>query len=343
MQNIRELNYDAVETHFLNMGEKKFRAKQVWEWLWQKHAHSFSDMTNLSKDLRLKLETDFTLPALRVDATQHSEDGTLKSRFRTHDNHLVEGVLIPTEMRKTACVSSQIGCSLSCKFCATGYMERKRNLTFDEIYDEVVLLNQQSEKVYQQKLTNIVFMGMGEPLLNYSNVLKAIERISAEDGLFMSPKRITVSTAGVAKQIKKLGDDKVRFKLALSLHAPTDAKRNEIMPINETNNIKALIEALNYFYKQTGNEITFEYILFKNLNDSEKDADDLVKIYRQVPADLINIIEYNPIDNFRFTKPEEEATDPVMSYLEKNKVNARLRRSRGKDIDAACGQLANKG
>jgi 23S rRNA (adenine2503-C2)-methyltransferase len=343
MQNIRELNYDAVETHFLNMGEKKFRAKQVWEWLWQKHAHSFSDMTNLSKDLRLKLEADFTLPALKVDATQHSEDGTLKSRFRTHDNHLVEGVLIPTEMRKTACVSSQIGCSLSCKFCATGYMERKRNLTFDEIYDEVVLLNQQSEKVYQQKLTNIVFMGMGEPLLNYSNVLKAIERISAEDGLFMSPKRITVSTAGVAKQIKKLGDDKVRFKLALSLHAPTDAKRNEIMPINETNNIKALIEALNYFYKQTGNEITLEYILFKNLNDSEKDADDLVKIYRQIPADLINIIEYNPIDNFRFTKPEEEATDAFMIYLEKNKVNARLRRSRGKDIDAACGQLANKG
>jgi 23S rRNA (adenine2503-C2)-methyltransferase len=343
MQNIRELNYDAVETHFLNMGEKKFRAKQVWEWLWQKHAHSFSDMTNLSKELRLKLEADFTLPALRIDATQHSEDGTLKSRFRTHDNHLVEGVLIPTEMRKTACVSSQIGCSLSCKFCATGYMERKRNLTFDEIYDEVVLLNQQSEKVYQQKLTNIVFMGMGEPLLNYSNVLKAIERISAEDGLFMSPKRITVSTAGVAKQIKKLGDDKVRFKLALSLHAPTDTKRNEIMPINETNNIKALIEALIYFYKQTGNEITLEYILFKNLNDSEKDADDLVKIYRQIPADLINIIEYNPIDNFRFTKPEEEATDAFMSYLEKNKVNARLRRSRGKDIDAACGQLANKG
>jgi 23S rRNA (adenine2503-C2)-methyltransferase len=343
MQNIRELSYDAVESHFLNMGEKKFRAKQVWEWLWQKHAHSFSDMTNLSKDLRLKLESDFTLPALRIDASQHSEDGTLKSRFRTHDNHLVEGVLIPTEMRKTACVSSQIGCSLSCKFCATGYMERKRNLTFDEIYDEVVLLNQQSEKVYQQKLTNIVFMGMGEPLLNYSNVLKAIERITSEDGLFMSPKRITVSTAGVAKQIKKLGDDKVRFKLALSLHAPTDAKRNEIMPINETNNIKALIEALNYFYKQTGNEITFEYILFKNLNDSEKDADDLVKIYRQVPADLINIIEYNPIDNFRFTKPDEEATDAFMNYLEKNKVNARLRKSRGKDIDAACGQLANKG
>jgi 23S rRNA (adenine2503-C2)-methyltransferase len=343
MENIRHLSLNDIESHFLKMGEKKFRAKQVWEWLWQKHAASFDDMTNLSKDLRLKLQEEFTLPALIVDATQHSDDGTLKSRFKTFDNHLVEGVLIPTEKRKTACVSSQIGCSLSCKFCATGYMERKRNLTYDEIYDEVVLLNKQSEATYNQKLTNIVFMGMGEPLLNYKNVLKSIERISAEDGLFMSPTRITVSTAGVAKQIKQLGDDKVRFKLALSLHAPTDAKRNEIMPINETNNIKVLIEALNYFYKQTGNEITFEYILFKNLNDSEKDADDLIKIYRQVPADLINIIEYNPISEFRFTKPDEEVTDNFMSYLESHKVNARLRRSRGKDIDAACGQLANKG
>lgn len=342
-QNIRHLSASELDEYFLKMGEKKFRAKQVWEWLWQKHAHSFDDMTNLSKDLRSKLQQEFILPALTVETTQHSDDGTLKSRFKTFDGHLVEGVLIPTEKRKTACVSSQIGCSLSCKFCATGYMERKRNLTYDEIYDEVVLLNKQSEATYNQKLTNIVFMGMGEPLLNYKNVLKSIERISAEDGLFMSPTRITVSTAGVAKQIKQLGDDKVKFKLALSLHAPTDAKRAQIMPINETNNIKALIEALNYFYKQTGNEITFEYILFKNLNDSQKDADDLIKIYRQVPADLINIIEYNPISEFRFTKPDEETTDNFMSYLESNKVNARLRRSRGKDIDAACGQLANKG
>ena len=342
-QNIRHLSALELDAYFLQMGEKKFRSKQVWEWLWQKQAHSFDDMTNLSKDLRSKLQQEFILPALTVDATQHSDDGTLKSRFKTFDGHLVEGVLIPTEKRKTACVSSQIGCSLSCKFCATGYMERKRNLTYDEIYDEVVLLNQQSEKTFNQKLTNIVFMGMGEPLLNYKNVLKSIERISAEDGLFMSPTRITVSTAGVAKQIKQLGDDKVRFKLALSLHAATDEKRNQIMPINESNNIKVLIEALNYFYKQTGNEITFEYILFKNLNDSQKDADDLIKIYRQVPADLINIIEYNPISEFRFTKPDEETTDNFMSYLESNRVNARLRRSRGKDIDAACGQLANKG
>jgi len=342
LPNIRHLDTPELETYFESIGDKKFRVKQVREWLWQKHAHSFDDMTNLSKDLRNRLAKDFSLPALQIDATQNSTDGTIKSRFKTFDGHLIEGVLIPTEERKTACVSSQIGCSLSCKFCATGYMDRKRNLDYDEIYDQVVMINQQSEAGFGKKLSNIVFMGMGEPLLNYSNVLKAIERISAEDGLFMSPKRITVSTAGVSKQIRKLGDDKVRFKLALSLHAANDAKRNTIMPINETNNIKVLIEALNYFYKQTGNEITLEYILFKDLNDSEKDAQELIKIYRQVPADLINIIEYNPIDAFRFTKPDEETVNNFMQTLEANRVNARLRRSRGKDIDAACGQLANK-
>jgi len=342
-QNIRHLPLKDLENYFSSIGEPKFRVKQVNEWLWQKHAHSFDDMSNISKGLRAKLASEFTLPALTIETSQHSEDGTVKSRFKTFDGHFIEGVLIPTEERKTACVSSQIGCSLTCKFCATGYMERKRNLTFDEIYDQVVLINKQSESAYQQKLTNIVFMGMGEPLLNYNNVLAAIERISAEDGLFMSPKRITVSTAGVAKQIKHLGDNKVKFKLALSLHAATDKKRNEIMPINESNNIAALVEALNYFYKETGNEITFEYILLKGFNDSQKDAEDLIKLYRQVPADLVNIIEYNTIDAFKFYKPDEEVVDEFMNFLDKNRVNARLRRSRGKDIDAACGQLANKG
>ncbi|WP_276480097.1 23S rRNA (adenine(2503)-C(2))-methyltransferase RlmN [Paraflavitalea pollutisoli] len=341
-KNIRHLTLEELNGYFETLGEKKFRAKQVYEWLWLKQAQSFDAMTNLSKDLRAKLADNFTLPALTVDATQYSADGTVKSRFRTHDGHLVEGVLIPAEERKTACVSSQIGCSLSCKFCATGYMARKRNLDYDEIFDQVVLINQQSERVYQKKLTNIVFMGMGEPLLNYRNVLKSIERITSPDGLGMSPRRITVSTAGVAKQIKQLGDDDVRFKLALSLHAANDIKRNEIMPINESNNLQALIESLNYFYKKTGNEITFEYILFNNFNDSLKDADELIRIYRQVPADLVNIIEYNPIDMATFRKPEENVVNNFMAYLEKNRVNARLRRSRGKDIDAACGQLANK-
>ena len=341
-KNIRELTLQDLESYFQELGQQKFRAKQVYEWLWQKQAHSFEAMTNLSKDLRLKLTEHFSLPALKIDATQYSADGTIKSRFKTFDDHFVEGVLIPTESRQTACVSSQIGCSLSCKFCATGYMERKRNLNFDEIYDEAVLINQQSERVYGKKLSNIVFMGMGEPLLNYKNVLTAIDRITSPDGLAMSPRRITVSTAGVAKMIKQLADDNVRFKLALSLHAANDAKRHEIMPINDTNNIKSLIEALNYFYRQTRNEITFEYILFNNFNDSLKDADELIRIYRQVPSDLVNIIEYNPIDFATFEKPEEQRVQAFMNYLEKHKVNARLRRSRGKDIDAACGQLANK-
>jgi len=341
-KNIRQLNLTELESFFESMGEKKFRAKQVWEWLWQKHAHSFADMTNLSKELRQKLGENFSLPVLTVDATQYSADGTVKSRFKTHEGHLCEGVLIPTESRYTACVSSQIGCSLSCRFCATGYIERKRNIDFDEIYDEVVLINEQSEKVYGKKLSNIVFMGMGEPLLNYRNVLKAIDRITSPDGLGMSPRRITVSTAGVAKMIKQLGDDKVKFKLALSLHAANDIKRHEIMPINDSNNIESLVEALNYFYKQTKNEITFEYILFKDFNDSLKDADELIKLYRQVPVDLINLIEYNPIDAAKFEKPEEDKVESFMHYLQKHKVNVRLRRSRGKDIDAACGQLANK-
>ena len=342
VKNIRQLRFDELQQFMETIGEKKFRTTQVWEWLWKKHAHSFADMTNLSKELRQKLGEHFSLPALAVDATQYSADGTVKSRFKTYDGHLCEGVLIPTESRFTACVSSQIGCSLSCRFCATGYIERKRNLEFDEIYDEVVLINQQAERVYGKKLSNIVFMGMGEPLLNYRNVLRAIERITAEDGLAMSPRRITVSTAGVAKMIRQLGDDKVRFKLALSLHAANDQKRNEIMPINETNNLKALIDALNYFYKETKNEITLEYILFNNFNDSNHDADELIKVYRQVPADLVNIIEYNPIDFAKFEKPTEKRMEEFMAYLAKHKVNARLRRSRGKDIDAACGQLANK-
>ncbi len=341
MKNLREISLPELEVMMADLGEPKFRAKQVHEWVWQKHAADINDMTNLSKALREKLSQEFFIPKVKMHHSQYSSDGTIKNRLQLHDGYYVESVLIPTEKRMTACVSSQVGCSLSCKFCATGYMDRKRNLDFDEIVDEVTLLNELAEKHYNKRLSNIVFMGMGEPLLNYKNVMKAIEKISSPEGLGMSPRRITVSTAGVAKMIKQLGDDQVRFKLALSLHAANDRKRNEIMAINETNNLASLVEALNYFYKATGNEITLEYILFKNFNDSEKDAEDLVKLYRKIPADLVNIIEYNPIDAARFEKPDEEVTDAFMKYLSDNRVNVRLRHSRGKDIDAACGQLAN--
>jgi 23S rRNA (adenine2503-C2)-methyltransferase len=342
VKNIRSLTLPQLKEYFELIGDKKFRAIQAYEWLWKKNARSFDDMSNLSLDLRKKLAAEFELNAMTVDATQHSSDGTLKSRFKTYDGHLLEGVIIPTEKRNTACVSSQIGCSLSCKFCATGLMDRKRNLHFDEIYDQVAILNEQSEKMYGTGITNIVYMGMGEPLLNYSNVLKSIERITASDSMAMSPKRITVSTAGVAKMIKQLGDDKVRFNLALSLHAATDEKRNKIMAINETNNIAALTEALNYFYEQTKNDITLEYVLLKGENDSIEDAEALVKVYRKIPTHLVNVIEYNSVAGIPFLKSDEDTTQLFTDYLAKQRVNVRLRRSRGKDIDAACGQLANK-
>jgi 23S rRNA (adenine2503-C2)-methyltransferase len=340
-KNIRHLNVEELEQLMTSWGEPKFRAKQVHEWIWKKHAGHINDMTNLSKTLREKLNAGYYIPKVKVHHSQYSSDGTIKNRLELHDGYYVESVLIPTEKRMTVCVSSQVGCSLSCKFCATGFLPRKRNLDFDEIVDEVTLANEQALKHYGKGLTNIVFMGMGEPLLNYKNLLKAIDMISSPDGLGMSPRRVTVSTAGVAKMIHQLGDDQVRFKLALSLHAANDRKRQEIMPINEKNKIDELVDALNHFYKMTKNEITFEYILFKNLNDSLQDADELVKIYRRVPADLVNIIEYNTIEKARFTKPDDEVVDQFMKYLENKRVNARLRRSRGKDIDAACGQLAN--
>jgi 23S rRNA (adenine2503-C2)-methyltransferase len=340
MKNLRHLTQEQLEHLIADVGEKPFRVKQINDWIWKKGVSSIDDMLNLSKATRDELSKNYTLEKLNIDHTQVSDDTTLKNRFILHDGDYVEGVLIPTDTRMTACVSSQVGCSLSCKFCATGYMDRKRNLNFDEIYDQVFHLNQQSLSHYGKGLSNIVYMGMGEPLLNYVQVLKSIEKITSPEGMGMSPSRITVSTAGVSKMIKKLADDKVRFNLAVSLHAASDIKRNEIMPINETNNLKILIEALNYFYKATKNPITFEYILFANFNDSVEDADDLIKICRQVPS-KVNIIEYNPIDLASFAKPSEEKVEAFMQYLDRNKVNARLRRSRGKDIDAACGQLAN--
>lgn len=341
MKNLRELSFEQLQNQLKEWGEPAFRAKQIDEWLWKKFAGSIDEMSNLSKALREKLKAQYFIPKIEIHHSQHSSDGTIKNRMVLHDGHYIESVLIPTDKRMTVCVSSQVGCSLSCKFCATGYLPRKRNLGFDEIIDQVVIVNEQALKHYDKGLTNIVFMGMGEPLLNYKNVMQAIEKITSPDSLGMSPRRITVSTAGVAKMIRQLADDQVRFKLALSLHAANDAKRDEIMPINESNNLKELVEALNYFHLMTKNEITFEYILFNNFNDSLKDADELIKLYRRVPVDLVNIIEYNPIDLADFSKPNEDVTDKFMQYLESKKVNARLRRSRGKDIDAACGQLAN--
>jgi 23S rRNA (adenine2503-C2)-methyltransferase len=340
-KDIRKLSEEELKNIFLEKGDNAFRARQVYDWLWNKSARSFDEMTNLSKETRKWLNETFVILPIAVDNAQVSSDATIKSAFRLHDDHLIEGVLIPADSRMTACVSSQVGCSLSCKFCATGYMDRKRNLEPGEIYDQVVTISQQAADNYEQPLSNIVFMGMGEPLLNYANVLSAIDKITSPKGLGMSPKRITVSTAGVAKMIKKLADDEVKFNLALSLHAANDKKRNQIMPINETNNLDVLVEALQYFYKKTRNRITLEYIVFKNFNDSIEDAAELYDFAKKVPT-KINIIEYNPISEASFENTEEDKLDAFAQFLEQKGVIVNVRRSRGKDIDAACGQLANK-
>ncbi|MCB9267385.1 MAG: 23S rRNA (adenine(2503)-C(2))-methyltransferase RlmN [Lewinellaceae bacterium] len=342
-KDIRQLSQSELEEVFKGIGEPRFRAKQVHEWLWKKGAHSFDAMTNLSRKLREFLDENFAINGIAIDKVQHSTDGTIKSRFRLHDGHLIESVLIPVpaDNRYTACVSSQVGCSLTCKFCATGRMKRVRNLDAGEIYDQVVLVNRQSEEKFGHPLTNIVYMGMGEPLLAYKNVLESVDRLTSPDGLNMSPRRITISTAGIAKMIKKLADDEVKFNLALSLHAADDTKRDQIMPINEQNNLDSLMEALRYFYRKTRNRISYEYIAFQNFNEGLEDAARLAELCRHFPV-RVNIIEYNPIDGAPFLKAAEHRIDDFAKYLREQGVMVTVRRSRGKDIDAACGQLANK-
>ena len=340
-RNIRELSLEEMQKVFVENGEKAFRAKQLYEWLWKKSARSFEEMTNLSKNQRKLLEENFEIPAVIVAEEQISEDKTVKNAFKLADGKITEGVLIPTTNRMTACISSQVGCSLTCKFCATGKLKLMRNIGFDEIYDQVAIIKEQAEKYYGRPLSNIVYMGMGEPLLNYRQLLKSIDRITAEDGLGMSPKRITVSTAGIAKLIKKLGDDQVKFNLALSLHAANDEKRSEIMPINEQNNLEVLAEALQYFHQKTGTRVTYEYIIFKGFNDEIEDARELAEFCKNVPC-KINIIEYNPIDEGEFQQADAKKVDAFAAFLEDKNLIVNVRRSRGKDIDAACGQLANK-
>jgi 23S rRNA (adenine2503-C2)-methyltransferase len=338
---IRSLSFDELRERFEAMGEKSFRAKQVYEWLWKKSIHDFDGMTNLSLDLREKLKAEFVIYNISLADRQVSSDRTIKCAFSLHDGKVVEGVLIPTTSRMTACISSQVGCSLTCAFCATGKLKRMRNLEASEIYDQVVALKDEAENTYNIPLSNIVYMGMGEPLLNYRNTLESVNRITSPEGLGMSPQRITVSTAGIAKMIMKLGDDGVKFNLALSLHAANDEKRNTIMPINEQNSLDALAEALKYFYDKTGTRVTYEYIIFKDFNDTIQDARELAEFCKHVPC-KVNIIEYNPIDDGEYRQAEPAKVDAFARFLESKNIIVNVRRSRGKDIDAACGQLANK-
>lgn len=340
-KDIRSLSKDDLRNFFVSQGDKAFRGNQVYEWLWSKGAHHFDDMTNLSKETRTMLEQHFVINHIQVDTMQHSEDGTIKNAVRLHDNLIVESVLIPTETRTTACVSSQVGCSLDCNFCATARLKRMRNLAPDEIYDQVVAIDQESRLYHNRPLSNIVFMGMGEPLMNYNNVMKAIDMITSDEGLGMSPKRITVSTSGVSKMIKKMADDEVKFKLAVSLHSAIEETRNHIMPFTKNFPLTDLREALEYWYRKTKSKITYEYVVWKGINDDKKSIDALVKFCKYVPC-KVNLIEYNPIDDGEFQQAAPESIDAYIKALDHAGIVAKVRRSRGKDIDAACGQLANK-
>ncbi|PLB18854.1 23S rRNA (adenine(2503)-C(2))-methyltransferase RlmN [Mariniflexile rhizosphaerae] len=340
-KDIRALSKEQLREFFEKQGDKAFRGNQVYEWLWQKGAHTFDDMTNVSKETRQMLEDNFVINHIKVDTMQRSSDGTVKNAVRLHDGLIVESVLIPTATRTTACVSSQVGCSLDCRFCATARLKRMRNLNPDEIYDQVVAIDNESKLYFNRPLSNIVFMGMGEPLMNYNNVIKAIDKITSPEGLGMSPKRITVSTSGVPKMIKKMADDAVKFNLAVSLHSAIDAVRTTIMPFNENFPLDDLREALEYWYAKTKRKISYEYVVWKGINDTQKDIDAFVKFCKYVPC-KVNIIEYNPIDDGEFQQASNEALENYIANLEKNRIVVNVRRSRGKDIDAACGQLANK-
>jgi 23S rRNA (adenine2503-C2)-methyltransferase len=338
---VRALSVDQLRSFFEEIGVAAFRGNQVHEWLWKKGIHGFQEMTNLPKNLREQLEDRFTINHIKIDHTQVSSDGTIKNRVNLFDGLSVESVLIPTESRTTACVSSQVGCSLDCSFCATSRLKRMRNLQPDEIFDQVLSIHQQSIAYYSRPLSNIVFMGMGEPLMNYNNVIKAIDMITSPKGLNMSAKRITLSTSGVSKMIKKMADDEVRFNLAVSLHSAIEETRNKIMPFSKSFPLSELKEALVYWYKKTGKKITYEYVVWKDINDKQQDIDALLKFCKYVPS-KVNLIEYNSIGDEAFEQASEIAIESYRQQLEQHQIVVNIRISRGKDIDAACGQLANK-
>lgn len=340
MKDIRTLSLEDLKEYFTQIGDKPFRAKQVYDWLWSKNLHSFEEMTNLSKNLRENLSKDFVINPIAVDTLQKSSDGTIKNGVKLHDGLLVESVLIPTETRTTACVSSQVGCSLNCEFCATAKLKRMRNLEVAEIIDQVALIDKQSRLYFGRPLSNIVFMGMGEPMMNYKNVVESIRKITSPEGLGMSPRRITVSTSGIPKMMKMLADENLKVKLALSLHSAIEHKRNDIMPFSSKFPLTEIMDALQYWYRQTGSPITFEYCVWGGINDTDEDIKTLIKYCRQVPS-KVNLIQYNPIGEGKYDHRNIEAEERYVYELEKAGITIVVRRSRGGDIDAACGQLAN--
>lgn len=339
-KNIREVSPEEMAAFLSVNGEKVFRAKQIEEWIWQKGVQDFEEMTNLPKSSRELLKATYYFDKLLPDCIQTASDGTTKTAWLLNDGNRIESVLIPGNEKYTVCVSSQAGCQLGCRFCATGTLDFKRNLTVGEIVDQVFHARKEAE-CRSSSLSNIVFMGMGEPLLNYDHVLSAIQRITSEKGLGMSPSRITVSTAGIPAKIRQLADDRVRFNLAVSLHSAKENVRSQLMPVNRAYPLAELAASLIYFVEKTGTRPTFEYLLLHHINDSLEDARALADYCKQFPV-KINIIEYNPVEGSEFRHSPDKQRDAFVQFLENRNMVVHIRKSKGKDIDAACGQLANK-
>lgn len=340
-KDIRSLSLKELCSFFESNNYPSFRGKQVYNWLWNKSCFSFEEMTNISLELRDVLEKEFVINHIKIDDIQKSNDGTIKNAVKLFDNLLVESVLIPVKNRTTACISSQVGCSLDCEFCATSRLKRMRNLNPDEIFDQASTINLQSKLYYNRPISNIVFMGMGEPLLNYKNLILGIEKITSKDGLGMSPKRITVSTSGISKLIIKMADNDAKFNLAVSLHSAIEQTRNKIMPFSKKFPLDELLDAVKYWNKKTGKIVTYEYIVWKDINDDMQHINALVQYCKSSPS-KVNLIQYNKTDNPFFVAADDKIINNYISELEKNRIPVTIRKSRGKDIDAACGQLANK-
>ena len=341
MQEIQEVSLDAIQQFVLSKGEAAFRAKQLWEWLWKKNAPDFAAMSNLSAKLREELSKSFSLYKLQPVEEQVSKDKSSKFALQLFDKQRIEMVLIPAKQRATVCISSQAGCPLGCTFCATAAMGFARNLQAYEIYQQVFLAQQLAQERYGVRLSNIVIMGMGEPLLNFENVSQAVQLITSSQGLEMSPSRITLSTAGIPDGIRRLADNRLNIQLAVSLHSADQSIRQELMPIAKTHPLRELSQAIQYYHRHTQQRITLEYLLLDKVNDSEQDAEKLASFCRAFPV-KINIIEYNSHPFTSWRQAAEERLNDFVARLEAKNMLVQVRRSRGKDIDAACGQLVDK-
>ena len=338
---IRSLSISNLEKILLKENFEKYRASQIFDWLNKGNARSFEEMKNLPKELIHFLNSRFTINSAVIKLIKKSTDDTVKFLISLFDNNVIEAVLIPTEKRITACVSSQVGCSLDCDFCATAKIKRMRNLDFYEIFDQLMILNFESLKLFGRSISNIVFMGMGEPLLNYKNVLKSIEMICSKNGIGISKKKITVSTSGMSKIIKILADKNVKFNLAISLHSAIEKTRNEIMPFSKDFPLSDLVDSLNYWYQKTKSKITIEYLVWEAINDNINHINSLVNFCKRVPS-KVNLIQFNDIGNLKFKNANNRWIQKYIEILEFNNISVTVRRSRGEDINAACGQLANK-